>query len=227
MVNPARGGYTLRVTANDDGPPTGAPVPRDAVPDRTRLVGRPRAPAASRGQIAAAVVDLICERGLHGWSIRDLAGRLGLSTGTITYYFRDKQALLIGAMDAVYVLPPHWDRWQHEAPAAQLRRMTEMFVLDDLRKRHWGAFWLAYLAGAGHDPVLRQHQEARYTRQQRFFARLLTAADTGGRLDAQREATRLVALGNGLAMHQVAAPASVSPAVARAILEAHLVDLSV
>jgi AcrR family transcriptional regulator len=183
----------------------------------------------SRGQIANTVVDLICERGLHRWSIRDLAGRLGLSTGTITHYFRDKQALLVAAMDAVYVLPADWDRYRPLPPTVQLQHVTDMFVLDDERKRRWGQFWLAYLAGAGHDPELRQHQEERYERQRRFFARLLGAAvgpgAPGAALDADREATRLVALGYGLAAQQIAAPAALSPAAARAILHAHLVDV--
>ena len=176
----------------------------------------------SRGQIANAVVDLICERGLHGWSIRDLAGRLGLSTGTITHYFPDKQALLLAAMDAVYVLPADWDHYRALPPAVQLQRMTEMFVLDDERKGRWGRFWLAYLAGAGHDAVLREHQEERAQRQQRFFARLIAAVGGRPRVAAEGEATRLVALGHGLAVQQIATPAGLSAETARAILEAKL-----
>lgn len=183
----------------------------------------------SRGQIADGVVDLICERGLHGWSMRDLAAHLGLSTGTIRYYFRDKQALLFGAMDAVYVLPADWREYLDLPPAARLRHITEMFVLDDDRKRRWGRFWLAYLAGAGHDAALRERQEERYGRQRRFFARLIAAglAEQGGvpHLDAEHEATRLVALGSGLAMQQVATPDALSPATARAILETYLEEL--
>jgi AcrR family transcriptional regulator len=183
----------------------------------------------SRGQISNAVVDLICERGLAGWSIRDLAGRLGVSTGTITHYYRDKRALLIAAMDAVYVLPADWDRSRSLSPVVRLRQLTEMFVLDDERRRRWGHFWLAYLAGAGHDAVLRQHQEERYERQRRFFARLIAGAAVQGAprapLDADHEAARLVALGYGLAAQQVAAPAVVPPAEARTILDAHLTDV--
>ena len=188
---------------------------------RQRAAGRPRSPAVSRGQIANAVVDLICERGLHGWSIRDLAGRLGLSTGTITHYFPDKQALLIAAMDAVYVLPADWERYRTLPPAAQLRHMTEMFVLDDEHKRRWGRFWLAYLAGAGHDAVLREQQEERSQRQRRFFARLIAAAGRTG-ADADEQATRLVALGHGLAVQQIATPTGLSAETARAILKAQL-----
>jgi TetR/AcrR family transcriptional repressor of bet genes len=196
---------------------------------RSRTAGRPRAPAASRDQITNAVVDLICERGLQGWSMRDLAARLNLSTGTITHHFRDKQALLIAAMDAVYVLPADWPRYRSLPPIKQLQRISDMFVLDDRRKRRWGRFWLAYLAGASHDPALRSHQEERSHRQRRFFARLIAAAidarQFASTLDADEEAARLVALGTGLSVLQIATPDGLLPATARSILDAHLTAL--
>jgi len=216
------------VTAHADASRQGGRTPAAVAPTRPRTAGRPRAPAVSREQIANAVVDLIGERGLHGWSMRDLGGRLGVSTGTITHYFRDKQTLLVSAMDAVYVLPADWDRYRARPPAMQLRHIAEMFVLDTARKRRWGRFWLAYLAGAAHDAALRDRQEERYDRQRRFFSRLIAASLTAhdhGRLDADAEATRLVVLGNGLAMQQVASPEGLAPAAARAILEAHLTEL--
>src|SRR5207245_2553196 len=107
---------------------------------------------------------------------------------------------------------------------------TDLFVLDDARKRRWGRFWLAFMAGAGHDAVLREHQEERYERQRRFYARLLAAGIAAGafspHLDADRAATQLVALGNGLAMQQVAAPARLAPEMARAILDEYLAELA-
>lgn len=161
--------------------------------------------------------------------MRDLARCLGVSTGTITHYFPDKQALLIGAMDSVYVLPTDWPEYQAQPLPLQLRRMTEMFVLDDERKRRWGRFWLAYLAGAGHDATLRSYQVERYERQRRFFTRLITIGIEAGayatNLDAQDEAVRLLALGNGLAMQQVATPEGLTPDAARAILDAYLAGL--
>lgn len=161
--------------------------------------------------------------------MRDLARHLGLSTGTITYYFHDRAALLIAAMDAVYILPSDWDRF-HDAPAlAQLTHLTELFVLDDERKQRWGRFWLAYLAGAAHDDTLRRCQDERYERQLRFFARLIGKGMAAGefttRLNADGEAARLVALGNGLAMQQIATPNGLAPVAARAILGAYLADL--
>lgn len=163
--------------------------------------------------------------------MRDLAAHLGLSTGTITHYFPDKQALLIAAMDAVYVLPADWDRQRSLPASARLQRMTEMFVLDNARKRRWGHFWLAYLAGAGHDATLREHQVERYERQRRFFARLIAAGIAAGEfttaLDPDSEAVRLLALGAGLAMQQVATPERLAPGAARAILDAYLADLQV
>lgn len=191
-----------------------------------RGAGRPRSPAVSRDAIAGAVVDLICERGLHGWSMRDLAARLGVSTGTVTHHFRDKQTLLIEAMDSVYVLPADWDRYRGLPPATRLRRMAEIFILDGERRRRWWRFWLEYMAGAGHEAALQQRHEQRYERQRRFFARVIAAGVAAGELasdlNPEQEAARLLALGNGLAVQQTVTPAHLTPATARSIIEAYL-----
>ncbi|MGH2628708.1 MAG: TetR/AcrR family transcriptional regulator, partial [Anaerolineales bacterium] len=60
-------------------------VPNPTTP--TRRPGRPSAPAFSRETVAEAVADLVRERGYEGWSMRDLAARLGVSIGTLTHHF--------------------------------------------------------------------------------------------------------------------------------------------
>jgi AcrR family transcriptional regulator len=195
-------------------------------PSRSRPVGRPRGASDSSRQIARTVADLISERGLHGWSMRDLAARLGLSTGTITHHFRDKRTLLIEAMDSSYALPADWDRYRTLPPGAQLRRMVETFLVDSDRRRRGWRFYLEYLTGAGHDPLLRERHDERYARQRRFFARLIEAGIQSGRfvteLDAEQEAATLIALGNGLVLQQLVTPERLSPAAAWEILEAHV-----
>ncbi|MGD9891525.1 MAG: TetR/AcrR family transcriptional regulator [Dehalococcoidia bacterium] len=199
--------------------------PVDA-PHRPRPAGRPRGASDSSRQIARTVADLISERGLHGWSMRDLAARLGLSTGTITHHFRDKRTLLIEAMDSSYALPADWDRYRTLPPGTQLRRMVETFLVDSDRRRRGWRFYLEYLTGAGHDPLLRERHDERYARQRRFFTRLIAAGIESGQfvtdLGAEREAESLLALGTGLAVQQLVTPENLPPAAAREILEAYV-----
>jgi len=176
--------------------------------------------------MASAVVDLICTQGFNGWSMRDLADCLGVSLGTVTHHARDKQTLLIEAMDSVYVLPPDWDRYRRLPPTVQLERMVEYFIVDSLRRHRGWRFFVEYMAAVGHHAALRQRHEERYERQRRFFTRVIAAGVAAGELttdlDPEQEAARLLALANGLALQQVVTPDHLSPAEARQILESYL-----
>lgn len=188
-----------------------------------RRAGRPASPAFSRDVVAEAVADLVCERGYAGWSMRELAARLGVSTGTLTHHFASREELALAAMDYVYGLPADWEEMKARAPAERLRRICAIFVVASARRRRWWQFWVEYMAAAAREPELRKRHEARYGRQRAFYAALI--AECRGRsdgLDADVEADRLLALGNGLAIQQIGTPACVSPADARAIIEAHL-----
>jgi AcrR family transcriptional regulator len=158
--------------------------------------------------------------------MRDLAARLGLSTGTITHHFRDKRTLLIEAMDSSYALPADWDRYRTLPPGAQLRRMVETFLVDSDRRRRGWRFYVEYQAGAGRDPLLRERHDERYARQRRFFTRLIEAGIESGEfvteLGAEREAELLLALGTGLAVQQLITPDRLPPASARTILDAYV-----
>jgi AcrR family transcriptional regulator len=217
---------TFLVTANQHESISGERAHSGDALSRPRPAGRPRGSTDSSQQIARAVADLISERGLHGWSMRDLAARLGLSTGTITHHFRDKRTLLIEAMDSSYALPADWDRYRTLPPGAQLRRMVETFLVNSDRRRRGWRFYVEYLTGAGHDPLLRERHDERYARQRRFFIRLIEAGIRSGEfvtdLGAEREAESLLALGTGLAVQQLVTPESLPPAAAWEILEAYV-----
>jgi AcrR family transcriptional regulator len=187
-----------------------------------RRAGRPAAPAFSRETVAEAVADLVCERGYSGWSMRELATRLRVSTGTLTHHFTSREELALAAMDYVYDLPADWEEMKSRSAAERLRRICAIFVVASPRRRRWWQFWVEYMAAAGREPELRKRHEARYARQREFYAGLIAECGAGNGLDAHREADRVLALGNGLALQQLATPACVTPSEARAILEAHL-----
>ena len=191
-----------------------------------RTAGRPRSRAVSDEALTSAVIDLVCAHGFNGWSMRDLASYLGVSLGTVTHHARDKQTLLVEALDAAYVLPPDWDRYRRLSPTAQLERMIEHFMVDSPRRHRAWRFFVEYVAAAGYHATLRQRHEERYERQRRFYARLIAggvAADEFATdLDPELEAARLLALAHGLAIQQVVTPEHLSARDARQILESHL-----
>ncbi len=158
--------------------------------------------------------------------MRDLAGRLGLSTGTLTHHFASRDAVAVAAMDYVYVLPPDWSELKSAEVWDRLRRLTEIFIVPSSRRRRWWQFWVEYMAAAGRDAELRDAHETRYRRQRDFFARLIVEAAAGSpHIDAEAEAERLLALGNGLAIQQLATPTIITAPAASAILVNHLKGL--
>lgn len=159
--------------------------------------------------------------------MRDLAMRLGVSTGTLTHHFSSREELALAAMDYVYGLPPDWEEMRGRGAAERLRRICAIFVVSSPNRRRWWQFWLEYMAAAARELELRKRQEARYARQRDFFARLLGELRAGdGSFDAATEAVRLLALGNGLAIQQLGTPEHLSSASARANLDAHIDAIS-
>ncbi|MEQ1887948.1 MAG: TetR/AcrR family transcriptional regulator [Alphaproteobacteria bacterium] len=67
-------------------------------PDRNN---RPRKPAAAdrRQQIIAAAWRVICRDGVSAASLRTIAAEMDATTGLVTRYFPEKQALLLAALD--------------------------------------------------------------------------------------------------------------------------------
>jgi AcrR family transcriptional regulator len=175
-----------------------------------------------RREVIEAVSDLIADHGIDGTSMRQLAAAAGLSTGTINYHFKNKRALMIAALDAVYVLPGDWEQHRDESALQQLKILTRQFVLRSQWLKKWWRFWVEYMAHAGRDDELRARQEDRYRRQRRFYSRVIAkgvaAEELRSDLDADEVADTFLALANGLAVHQVAVGGSISANRAEAIL---------
>lgn len=54
-----------------------------------------------RRQIAKATLDIIAEHGLTGFTVRAVANRLPITDGTIFRHFRNKEAIVLAAMDVL------------------------------------------------------------------------------------------------------------------------------
>ena len=55
-----------------------------------------------RTTIAQATVEVIAEQGLESTKLLDIAGLAGMTTGAITHYFSDKDAVLMAALEMAY-----------------------------------------------------------------------------------------------------------------------------
>lgn len=65
---------------------------------KTRVRER-RNPAERRAQILDEAICFLGERGYHGFTIQELAGRCGVTNGALLYYFRSKEELLAATLE--------------------------------------------------------------------------------------------------------------------------------
>ena len=103
-----------------------------------------------RRAIALAAVEVIAERGLEATKLVDIARIAGVTTGAITHYFNDKDAVLMAALELAYAsmftrmerIANSEDYSFHEVMAQALpitkRSRKDMSV--------WLAFWSRSLA---------------------------------------------------------------------------------
>jgi len=184
---------------------------------------------ASRKLMLGTVYELISERGIEGLSMRQIAQAVGMSTGTINYYFKNKQGLLVAALESAYELPADWEQYQGSA-AAQLRRLVLGYVCRSERDRFW-RFWINYLAMSTRDEKMLSHQQARYARQERFWGKLIKDGMASGEfhreIDPLQKAEELLSLAHGLLMRQLIMPNAETRAHAHKLLSAAIDAISV
>ncbi|HEX5595598.1 MAG TPA: TetR family transcriptional regulator C-terminal domain-containing protein [Micromonosporaceae bacterium] len=176
-----------------------------------------------RRQIAAAVCRLADERGLEGVTVRDVAGRAGVSTGAVQRCFRTKEQMLVFALDHIGAQITGRIRARiAEDPAqpagAVLGHAANEISLLHEDQRAEARVWLSFVAQAAVSPPLAEILKGNYAELQQMFARLVAAAVDS--VDPQREARKLLALTDGLTTHALVG--HLTPETALDILNDHL-----
>ncbi|MGV3655965.1 MAG: TetR/AcrR family transcriptional regulator [Noviherbaspirillum sp.] len=121
--------------------------------------------------LLGVVYDLISERGIDAFTMRQVAEASGMSTGTINYHFKSKENLIISALEEAYQLPQDWEEYKG-SPVAQLRRLALYYVFHASSNRWW-RFWINCVAAGTRDEELQRHQHERFERQMQFWTRLI------------------------------------------------------
>ncbi|HET6738738.1 MAG TPA: TetR family transcriptional regulator C-terminal domain-containing protein [Kribbella sp.] len=190
--------------------------------------------AARREEIAEALWRVVRRDGIRAASVRTIAAEAGWSAGAVRYYFPDQDGLLSFAMDLVSrrvtervsAIEP-----KGNALAIALRYLEEALPLDAERRAEFDV-WMAFMAqaraesGAG---SLQEHIDTVHNGLRQLCESLLRSlADDGALLvglELRREAERLHALIDGLALHAAIQPERTTPARLRQVLRHHLETL--
>lgn len=177
--------------------------------------------AARRRQLAEALWRVVTTSGLEAVSLRHVAAAAGVSMGMVQHYFSDKEEMVLFALRsmteqvsarmaaALAGLP--------DDPLARVRAvLVETLPLDGERRLE-AQVAATFLARAPVDPGIAEHLRAGYADGHAYLVAQLRAAEV---VDAEREASLLLAVTDGLTVHALAGHHE--PAEALAVLDGHL-----
>ena len=156
-----------------------------------------------RAELAEAAWRTITRHGIEQTTTRTVAHEAGCSTGSITHYFKGKEALLRAALQHSYVENDAALERHAATPGVEAIRellLTTLPVTAERRER-W-ALWLAFAGRAATDPATFKELTSRYDAWREFVTRSLLEAKRQGELpshlDPKNEAQVLVAFVDGL-----------------------------
>jgi len=182
---------------------------------------------ARRKQLAEAAWRVIRRHGLEGASVRNVAREAGMSLGSLRHYFEllAFSMRLIGERVEERIVKLHQTGLTGDIRTDVTRIVEEVLPLDEERVSE-SIVWLGFVSRALVDPTLAPLAAEIHESLLRLM-RLLTEAlitlvpDKAG-IDAELEARRLQALVDGLVVHALSHPASVTPDVMRRTIAYHL-----
>ncbi len=186
-----------------------------------------------RIEVSEAAWKVIVREGLDRTSIRAIARELDCTTGVITHYFRDKQELILFALDRVTEKLQQAMEEIAEKPLS-LTRLVEMlsaFLPLDAKRQEILQVWLAFLGYAvGRSSLMLEHQtsagQLRKVIMQELIA-LQSAKMIRGDIDAGVEANILLALVNGLALDSIIQTQHLAPQQHKMVIQKYLEGLAI
>lgn len=178
-------------------------------------MGRPQNPErtqARRAEVAAATLRAIARHGIEGASLRSIAHEGGFTTGTLVYYFRNKQDILLFA--GRMVLDGVVARVREAVSAHPSLSTLEQALLAELpsddKKRLGWTIWLAFTAQAPSSELFRKEHAQRYAELRSLVRMCLENAHKAGMLEPSvelaAEAKRVLGLFDGLGLHALLEP---------------------
>jgi AcrR family transcriptional regulator len=174
-------------------------------------------------ELLDTVYRVVSEFGIDGASMRQIATRAKVSTGTINYHFENKEKLVMAALQAAYQMPVPNYHIDH-TPLARLKAFAFRYILQEPNDRFW-RFWMNYTVSGSRDPELRRHQNTWSRKQMSFWGKLMRDAVRAGELPADLDdaeaSEQLWIFTHGLMIRQILQPDLKTQAHCRKLLEQH------
>jgi len=184
-----------------------------------------------RSELAEAARRVIGRAGLEGATIRAISEEAGFSTGVLTHYFADKNALVLAALSVTVERSRHkMAAHGSETGVAAIRRLMRAELIVDDEDRVDQRVWLAFYAQAPFSDVLAAEERALDHGWRGLIIRLLAQAVEAGALrtglDLAFEADRILALVDGVSAMATFDPRYWSKRRQQDLLDRHLSTLA-
>jgi AcrR family transcriptional regulator len=188
--------------------------------------------AERRREVCEATWEVIARQGLEGTSLRAIALELGMTTGVLMHYFRDRDELLKFAIDEVLNgLEARIAKFaEGKAGLERLEGLLLASLPTDEKSRRGWKVWIAVTgATVGKELLIDQHR-ARYVNMRQRVIRELKDLQRSGAIDPRlrvtEEADALRELIDGVGVGWFIEPQRYSPARLREIVQRQLKRLS-
>lgn len=169
---------------------------------RTARRGRPVGDReGKRLELLRAGIAVISDEGYAGTSLRKVAKRAGYTTGAVTYYFENKEALVAAIIEHLF---DEWDTMLDLGPDAyDIGKRYEKWLALSTNSEVWSAQF-QLLAHARHEPTFAEIYERRYARYREGMTAILERQQAEGSvrddIPANLLADCLGAIGDGWMM---------------------------
>lgn len=170
-----------------------------------------------RLEVSEAAWRVIVREGLDRTSLRAIAQELSCTTGVVTHYFRDKQELILFALNQVTqsLLQAMQAESSQALEVERLVNMMSAFLPLDGERQAILQVWLAFLGYAvGRDSLMAEHQRSAAQLRQVIIQELQalhSAKLIREDVDLELEANTLLAFVNGISLDSLIQAHPLSP----------------
>lgn len=179
--------------------------------------------AERKAQVLAAARACIVAQGYERVTVRDIAETAGVSTGTVVFYFHDKESVLEAALLGKIQDTGIAFRAALEGARSARERLERLVAAsvpasDDVRDE-W-RLWLTFWGEATRNERLRAVSERQHQRWTRFLARIVREGVAAGEFasdNPEATATEIAALIDGLAVQATLGNPALTPERMRAL----------
>lgn len=185
-----------------------------------------------RDDVLRATCTVIARDGLDRASMRAIAHELGCTTGVLTHYFRDKNALLTFVFEAI-VARLDLDSADPRDPRVELGDVAGLlqdYLPGTNEGQKWWKVWLSFTVAALSSRTEAERHQQLYARLRAMWADLFAALQERGQIDPSLdpavEADCIVCLADGVGVQALISPDTMGAARQAAVIQAYVSKLA-